>query len=203
MFTLGCLLTLRPAKPALYPPAENALRVEVRLTVSCKWMHAELSVPRRFLASGDGPSRQALEYVGEGEWIGLGWGDAAYYRERGVTDARIIDFLRSMLEPNSPAVIENVPERGAPSPDTTGRKVVALFLSQEGAEALRERLDESFALAAGSVQPVGHGRDPASQFFRSHAKMRSRTHLQSPDCRPAARGRGALDRAHKHPFRRP
>ncbi|WP_156032568.1 DUF2459 domain-containing protein [Parvularcula oceani] len=142
----------------------------MRVSLSYRWMHADLAIPRKVIAEAGGPAAEALGVLGEGEWVVLGWGDEDYYRERGMTAARLLDFARSMLEPNSPSVVELDPEPQAPTPESSGKAVLALELSEEGARALVERLNASFALRDGHPVAAGRGRDPGSQFFLGHAR---------------------------------
>ncbi len=142
----------------------------VRVSLSYRWMHADLAIPREVIEEAGGPAAEALGVLGEGEWVVLGWGDEDYYRERGMTAARLLDFARSMLAPNSPSVVELDPEPQAPTPQSSGKAVLALELSEEGARALVERLNASFALRDGSPVAAGRGRDPGSQFFLGHGE---------------------------------
>lgn len=167
-FVLLCLLTFKPGRASLYPPARDAATTPVRVSVSYKWMHAQLALPRSAIEEAGGPAAEALEMTGDGSWVMIGWGDEAYYRERGLTGARLLDFLRSMFEPDSPSVIEFDPEPAPPAPATTGQTVFALELSQPGTEALLQRLNGAFDLESGAIIAAGRGRDPGSQFFKGH-----------------------------------
>lgn len=157
--------TARRGDRALYPPPEGEPGVEV--FVIRNWLHANLAVPTAALGM-TGPAAEAVRSLPErGEWVLLGWGDARHYRERGRTFLRLLDLWRSFLAPRNSAVIHIQPLAERPSPETTGKPVLKLRLSQAGFERLRARLDRSFAATAGRPIVAGRGRDPAALFFRS------------------------------------
>lgn len=154
----------RPADPALFPPKPGERTVTVY--VLRNWMHARLVVPTAQLE--DSPvMAAALARVPKEPWTAVSFGDARFYRERGMTPRRAVDFLRSMLRPRNPAAVLVDPMPQRPSPETLGRNVTQLTLSERGFERLRARLDASFQLEAGRPIVVGRGRSPDSLFFKS------------------------------------
>ena len=169
VITVAMILTAKPRDPELFPPDKTDETVPVYVTLSYRWMHAQLVLPHEVIAEHGGPAAMALASLSEqpADWVSIGFGDEAYYRERGMTDARLADFARSMLMPDNAAVIELDPTSEAPTPANTGKSVLRLQLSQSGARKLVEVLDASFALQDGTVRAVGRGRDPGSEFFLS------------------------------------
>jgi hypothetical protein len=147
----------RPANPALFPPKPGERTVTVFLLYN--WMHSRLVVPTAALEASPITASALATVARKGPWTAISYGDARFYRERGLTPMRAVDFLRSMLRPNNPAavLIEPMPQ---PSPETLGRPVTRLVLTQRGFERLRARLDESFQLEAGRPIVIGRGRNP-------------------------------------------
>lgn len=153
----------RPADPALFPPKPGERSVTVYVVYN--WMHSRLVVPTAALEASP-VMASALATVPEAPWTAVSWGDARFYLERGRTPGRLVDFLRSMLRPGNPAAVLVAPLPQRPSPETLGRHVVRLTLSERGFERLRARLDASFQLQAGRPIVIGRGRSPDSLFFR-------------------------------------
>lgn len=162
------VITARPADRSLYPPAAAAETVTVYVKYS--WLHANIVLPTDRLQQHSGTTIEAMTsaQMPLEAWTALGWGDLWYYRERGKTSRRYRDFARSMLHPDNPAVIFIEPLAEAPTPETTGRDVIRLELSEEGFARLAARLDSSFLLEDGAPVIRGRGRGRESWFFASH-----------------------------------
>lgn len=163
--TLGAA-TRREGDPTLYP----AGRTGVTVYVTYNGFHSDLDVPTSFLEQGRGPSAAAVAQLEPRRWVALGWGDAVFYQGQGFGPARALALLHSALWPRNGSVVhlasEDDPLRPAP-----GWRALRLTLSLQGAEALRRRLDASFALRDGrpdptTATPPGERR-PAELFFRS------------------------------------
>ncbi|HEY9235702.1 MULTISPECIES: DUF2459 domain-containing protein [Phenylobacterium] len=156
--------TARPADPALFPPKPGERTVTVYLLYN--WMHSRLVVPTAALEASPAAAAAIAATPRKGPWTAVSYGDARFYRERGWTPMRVVDFLRSMLAPGNPAavLIEPMPQ---PSPETLGRPVTRLVLTERGFERLRARLDATFQLEAGGPIIIGRGRNPDALFFQS------------------------------------
>ena len=138
--------------------------------VTYNGFHSDLDVPTAFLEQGLGASAAAVAQISRRRWTALGWGDAVFYQGRGFGPARALALLHSALWPRNASVVhlasEDDPLRPAP-----GWRALKLTLSPQGAEALRRRLDDSFALDGG--QPVSASTSvsskmrPEEMFFRS------------------------------------
>lgn len=162
------LVTARPADKSLYPPAAEAPKVTVYVKYS--WLHANIALPTGALLEHAPNTALAMQSVEmeAAPWTAIGWGDLWYYRERGKTQRRLHDFARSMLRPDNPSVIFIEPLAEAPTPETTGRDVVRLELSEAGFRQLARRLDISFLMEEDRPVLRGRGRAPGSWFFASH-----------------------------------
>ena len=165
-FIFLVLATARRADPKLYPPRPGEETVTVYVVRN--WLHASLAVPASELRDRPGPAATALRRLPETDWILLGWGDAKHFRERGETRYRAFDLVRSLVVLDNTSVVSMDPEPVTPSPESTGRKVLKLTLSQDGFDRLVDRLNASFTVTAGGAPVVaGRGRDPDSLFFYS------------------------------------
>jgi len=165
LILLATALTARRGDPALYPPAPGEATVRVYLIYN--WMHSTLVLPTDAFAEDTGATARALAEMSDRPWVQVGFGDHRYYQQRGITPVRALDFARSMFRPNNPSVVSLNPIAETPSPQTRGRPVLRLTLSQRGFDALKRRLDASFVLDDGRPVRVGRGRSPDSWFFQS------------------------------------
>jgi hypothetical protein len=145
-------LPVRPRDPALFPVPEGETGVTVY--VLDNGYHSEVVVPTARLAARGGPAAQALKSVPSWPWTSLGWGDARYYIESGISGPRILDGLRALFAPNNPSVVMVEPLRASPERLYRRGGVVRLRLSDAGFERLAARVDRSFRLEGG--RPVLH-----------------------------------------------
>ena len=155
-----------PGDAVLYRPDQPGMTVYV----TYNGFHSDLDVPTAFLAQGPGASAAAVAQMAHRPWTALGWGDAVFYQGRGFGPARALALLHSVFWLRNASVVhlaaEDDPLRPAP-----GWRALRLTLSPQGAEALRRRLDGSFALRAGQPIPAGtrslSETRPDELFFRS------------------------------------
>ncbi len=160
----GCTYT-RPGDPELYPakPGEPA----VTLYLVNNGYHTNLAIPRERLASRTGPSAQALALLPNEPWVLAGFGDAAFYRERGASLRRFGSALRAMFAPNNPSLIHLETLEAAPPELFPARHIAPVTLSERGFAELLEEMDESFKLKDGKPVDAGPGieRPAQSRFF--------------------------------------
>lgn len=160
-------VTQRAGDAVLY----TASRPGMTVYVTYNWFHSDLNVPMAFLAQGRGASAAAVAHLAPRRWVALGWGDAVFYQGDGFSFYRLLALLRSILWPRNASVVHlaAVDDPLSPAP---GWRALSLTLSPHGAEALRRRLDASFARQDGlSVLAEAAGAPPAGLpadlFFKS------------------------------------
>ncbi|MBC6982755.1 DUF2459 domain-containing protein [Caulobacter sp. 17J80-11] len=164
LLLLALLSYRRPGDPQLYPVAPGQPAVVVYVVDN--GMHTNLALPTEALKAHGGPSAQALARLKPSPWVLVGWGDARFYVESGMSPARALDALRALFAPGNRSVVMLGPLHASPDKlYSTG--VVKLRVSPEGFERLAERLDRSFALRDGAPQggPVRGWGD--AHFFES------------------------------------
>jgi hypothetical protein len=154
-----------PRDAALYPPGADEETITVYLGYN--WQHADLILPTEEVAARAPLLAEAFAMMPSGEWMSVGWGDRDHYRERGGTFARRLDFWRSMLTLGNRSVVHFRPMFEDPSPETVGRAVLAIELSEEGFARAVARIEASLATVDGAPVPGGFGRRAESLFFES------------------------------------
>ena len=72
--------------------------------------HTDLAVPRAALERRGGPLGQAVADLAPGDWILIGWGDAAFYVDQSPISDRLPDGARAFFRPGNPSVVMLDPE---------------------------------------------------------------------------------------------
>lgn len=153
-----------PANPTLWPAPSDSERVTVYLVDN--GYHSNLVFPRAALAARDGPSAWAIEGLGAGEWIAVGWGDERFYTETGFDLRRALDGLRALFAPGNASVTMFEPM--ALPPDRLWRNgVLKIEVSKASFEGMAARVDRSLSLRNGALQPGPSGESPHARFFKS------------------------------------
>ncbi len=153
----------RPRDPSLFPARAGGATVEV--FVVDNGYHANVVVPTALLRVHAGPSAAAAATLAFAPYTAIGWGDARFYVEHGMSGARALDALRALFAPNNPSVVLLEPLRDRPDRLwSTG--VTRVRLSRPGFEALLDRADRSFRLKDGAPLAGPEGEN-GGRFYRS------------------------------------
>jgi len=153
-----------PGDPGLDP---SPLQGDVTIWVVDNGFHTDLILPRARLDAGDGPLALAVQSLGPGDWVAVGWGDARFYTDARPISERLPDGARAFFWPGNPSVVLLDPVDGGPVSPYPPGSAHAVNLSGEGFGALRGRLESSLRIRGGRAAPgpasqVGDGR-----FFQS------------------------------------
>ncbi|MGZ3273893.1 MAG: DUF2459 domain-containing protein [Caulobacteraceae bacterium] len=173
-FAILAALTNRPGDPALYPPSPGARTETVYVVV--EGIHADLVLPRSALRRTSRVAARAVRALGPGEWIAVGWGDERFYKETGLSPARMLDALRCLFWPANTRTIVRVDVLAAPPPQgLVHASWVRLVLSEEGFRRLATRLDRAFLAPEGTPQLTPPAPwDATGRYFRSSERFHFR-----------------------------
>lgn len=160
---IGLLLIFairKPGNPALYPPGAGAETVDVYLIDN--GFHTNLAASTARLAS-KGVLAAAIAADGApAPYTEIGWGDARFYVETGVSPYRAMDGLRALLAPANASAVMVAPLRDRP--DRLWRSgVVRITLSGAGFDAMAASIEHSLAQRNGRPVPLAG----APGFYRS------------------------------------
>jgi len=105
VFVAALAVTARPGDPDIFParPGEPAIMVYF---VS-NGFHTDIALPTQALETTS-VLRQAAEIAAGGPppaWSVIGWGDARFYTQAGLSWRRAVDALRALLHPANPSVV--------------------------------------------------------------------------------------------------
>jgi len=94
MFVLVVVLllatcTARPGDRTLYPVRYGQEQVTVYLVDN--GYHIDIALPAEALTRAGGPTAAASRQVTPRDWVLVGWGDAKFYTETGMSFARVLD----------------------------------------------------------------------------------------------------------------
>jgi hypothetical protein len=165
----------RSGDRALYPAAPAA-RAEI-VYVVVEGIHADLVLPRDALRRSSGVAARAAERLGPGAWVSVGWGDERFYKETGLSPARMLDALRCLFWPANTRTIVRMDALAGPPARLPRAPWVRLLLSEAGFRALARRLDRAFAAPGGApllTPPAAW--DATGLYFRSSERF-SISHL--------------------------
>jgi len=154
----------RPGDPALDPSLSQD---DVTIWVVDNGFHTDLILPRTLLDEGDGPLALAVQSLGPGDWIAVGWGDARFYTDARPISERLPDGARAFFWPGNPSVVLLDPVDGGPVSAPPASSVHAVNLSKEGFGALRGRLESSLRIRGGRAAPGPESQVGDGRFFES------------------------------------
>jgi uncharacterized protein (TIGR02117 family) len=164
------VITARPADPMLWPPREDAGRIEI--VVISNGYHAGMALPRTALAevasrNGHPALIAVTQRFAAFDWIEFGWGDREFYRLVPTpSDFSLRLALRALFWPGNIAVLHVVGLGVDPSKAFLSTEFVRVPLSAPGFDRLLAKLDAAFvAPQAGSLSDLGRGLYGQSLFY--------------------------------------
>ena len=149
----------RPGDPALLGAAPDRT---VEVVVLDNGFHTDMAVRRDDLRADGGPLGLALDAVGPGDWILVGWGDARFYVDQSPISDRLPDGARAFFRPGNASVVMLDPTWAPPGGD---RRV--LRLSPAAFAAMRARIEDSLALENGRPRIAAARPGDDARFFAS------------------------------------
>jgi hypothetical protein len=154
------MATSRAGDAGLYPPAAGAPMTAIYV-VDNGW-HSDLGLPRAALI-GDPLLGRAVAQATDKDWVMVGWGDARFYRESGVSVARGVDGLRALFEPGNASVVHLQGVSIRPDMAFVDAKSTVIEVSDAGMARLVARIDASLASDRGAAirAPGAAGQDEA------------------------------------------
>lgn len=160
----ACWTWTRPGDPVLFPAVPDEPGVVIHILNN--GFHTDLAAPRDALEAGGGPLAQASRTLGPGDWVLIGWGDAAFFVDQSPMEGRLLDGARAFFMPGNVAVVMLDPESGDPSRRFRPASRRAVRLSQAGFDAMRARVQASLQLDAGRPRlSTARSGDGARFFF--------------------------------------
>ncbi len=174
VFVIATIATARWGDRSLWPPAPAAPSTE--LFIVNHGYHAGIVVPRAALAEqGSRPGLSAIGYLAtrfrDFDWLEIGWGDEAFYREVPTAESLTIALaMRALFRPGNPSVLHVVGVKGDPRAMFPNSDLVRVGISDAGFVRLVDTLDATFGRGKGSVMPeqLGPGLYGTSLFFRAN-----------------------------------
>lgn len=160
----GCVSYAPPAAPPL-AALQAAEPPPVTIYLIYNGFHAGLVAPTAALHAHPGPTATALEKLAPQRWTVLGFGDSKFYQHQGINPGRALDFVRSMLKPGNPSVV-NLSGVDDPLHQPDHPHVLRLDIPAARFGDLVRRVDASFALMDGAPEFVARGRGRNDLFFR-------------------------------------
>jgi hypothetical protein len=159
---LAIVTTATGRDPKLWPPPPGDA-VEVFLVDN--GAHSDLALPRAAL--GDGPAGRAAAMATAKPWVMIGYGDARFFIETGVSLGRGVDALRAMFAPGNPGALRF--DGLSDAPDRLWNEgVTPVRISRAGLAAMTARIDRSVRLDADGRPIVQLSPpEPDSLFVRS------------------------------------
>ena len=174
VFVIATIATARWGDRSLWPPAPGAPSTE--LFIVNHGYHAGIVVPRAMLAEQrNRPGLSAIGYLAtrfrDFDWLEIGWGDEAFYREVPTAESLTIALaMRALFRPGNPSVLHVVGVKGDPRAMFPNSDLVRVGISDAGFVRLVDTLDATFGRGKGSVMPeqLGPGLYGTSLFFRAN-----------------------------------
>ncbi len=161
VFALMAMVIRKPGDAALYPPAPNTPVVSIYLIEN--GYHTSLVIPTARLIARGGPTAQALK-GSTAPFTEVGWGDARFYIQTGMSPFRAVDGLRALFAPNNASAVMFDTVRGPPDM-VWGHGVSRVDLSAAGFERLAASIDRTFDLGRdGAPQRLPGGE---ARFYKS------------------------------------
>lgn len=151
----------KPGDSTLFPPRPGAPTVPVWLIDN--GFHTSLVLVTDRIDPG--PLNDAVKISGPSKpFVEVGWGDARYYIETGLSVHRVLDLFRAGFAPNNPSAVMIEPLHA--SPEALWRSGVhRVDLSEAGYRRLEISIERSFALKSGRADFIPGGEE--AWFYRS------------------------------------
>jgi uncharacterized protein (TIGR02117 family) len=172
-FAAAVMATARPRQPDLYPPAPDAVRVEIFIV--SHGYHAGVALPRPALADGAGRAGgAALSAIAtrfaDHPFVEIGWGDAEFYRSVPTAGALTLSLAaHALFTTGNPSVLHVVGLPQSPPAAFPVATIVRVELSEQGFARLLARLEATFAPGSDGrpLEDLGPGIYGQSRFFRA------------------------------------
>ncbi|KDP93257.1 hypothetical protein ER13_02660 [Brevundimonas sp. EAKA] len=129
--------------------------------------HTDLAVPRAALERRGGPLGQAVADLAPGDWILIGWGDAAFYVDQSPISDRLPDGARAFFRPGNPSVVMLDPESLDPRDRHAADRRAALRLPPGAFDRMAGRIESSLDLADGGPRVATARAGDDARFFAS------------------------------------
>lgn len=158
------LLFRLPGDPAVFPAKPGTPTVAAYVVDN--GFHTNVVLPAEVVRAHGGPMAEAMAATPRGAWVQIGWGDTKFYMDPAPISHRLPDGARALFAAENPSAVMLEPLQAQPDRIwSTG--VRRLDLSRAGAGRLLARVDASFALKAGRIQPVFGPDTRDARFFKS------------------------------------
>lgn len=165
-FALAALIGLVAALWTWTRPGDVALwrgaGTPVPVMVLDNGFHTDIAVPRAALRGEGGPLTSAVDRLGPGDWVRVGWGDARFYVETSPIGSRLPDGARAFFRPGNASVVMLDPEPEAPGFALDERETLSLPPAAFG--RLRDRIEASLETPP---RVAARRRGDNAQFFAS------------------------------------
>lgn len=129
--------------------------------------HTDLAVPRAALERRGGPLGQAVADLAPGDWILIGWGDAAFYVDQSPISDRLPDGARAFFRPGNPSVVMLDPEADDPRARHAPDRRAALHLTPVAFDRMADRIEASLDLSSGAPRVAAARPGDDARFFAS------------------------------------
>ena len=143
LIVVVAVFTARPGDARLHPPKPGEAGVTVFLIDN--GFHSDIALPADRLARTGGVTATAARTLTPRAWVFVGWGDARFYVEEGLSPRRVLDGLRALFAPRNPSVVRLIGIRAAPDRLYADEVVTEILVSEAGFRALVARIDRSMA----------------------------------------------------------
>lgn len=159
-----------PGDPDLWPPRPGQATVPVWLLDN--GFHTDMVAPRAALTAAPGPLTEAIDSLGPGDWILIGWGDAKFYVDTSPIQSRLPDGGRAFFRPGgNPSVLMLRPEIQPPEQAFLDEGRRRLSVSPASFAAMRARIEASLDLSSGRARVVATRPGDPVRFFASRERF--------------------------------
>lgn len=141
--------------------------VAVPLVILNNGFHTDLALPRDVLVAQGGPIGEAVNSLGPGEWILIGWGDATFYVDQSPISARLPDGARAFFRPGNPSVVMLDPFDGDPRKLVAAESQRTYLLSPPALTTLAASIEQSLDLSSGRARVVAARPGDDARFYAS------------------------------------
>lgn len=168
---MATLTTARPGNRKLYPPRPGD---SATVFLVDNGLHSDIAIPREAL--GTGPAGRAAAMATAKPWVMVGFGDARFFIETGISVGRGLDALRAMFAPNNPSALRFDGLRTSPD-RMFADGVRPVTISHAGLAALVARVDRSIVTDAQGRPLVQPSPPEADSLFVKSGEPFSILHL--------------------------